>query len=197
MKLILGALLGALISFGWGFVSWMQLGWHESGMYGFRDEAAVAEVIKANATQGHGIYLLPQMPEVLSFAAPDEQKKTKETYNAAKAGGPYMYAIVRPGRAEQDMMKNMLFSLARSFIAALLLAGLLQQTVMTYMARVAFCAAAGVFASVVCDAQLWIWFEAPDREMWVNLADHFIEWLLVGLVLGLFAGKVPTAQDVG
>ena len=78
----------------------------------------------------------------------------------------------------------------------MIIAGLLSHTVLTYPARIAFTAAAGVFAGLVTDAQMWVWFESPDRELLVNLADHFFEWLLVGAVVGLFVGRAPTANEV-
>ncbi|MDZ4290197.1 MAG: hypothetical protein U0984_19680 [Prosthecobacter sp.] len=195
MKFILACFLGAVVSFGWGFVSWTQLGWHEAGMHSFKDETAVAAVIKANATRGRGIYVLPGIDTPLSYATPEDKQKTTDAHNKAMTEGPYMYAIVRPGRADWDMKRNMLLGLARSLLACAIMAALLGQTVLSYTGRVAFTAGAGVFASLVCDAQLWIWFESPAREFMVNVADHFIEWLLVGAVLGVWVGKVPTAND--
>ena len=196
MKFVLACLLGAVVSFLWGFVSWMYLGWHEAGMYSFRDETAVAQVIKSNATQGRGIYRLPGIQAPPSFATEETKRKAEEDYISAMKDGPFVYAIVRPGRADWDMPKNMMFSFGRSFLACMIIAGLLSHTVLTYPARIAFTAAAGVFAGLVTDAQMWVWFESPDRELLVNLADHFFEWLLVGAVVGLFVGRAPTANEV-
>lgn len=195
MKFILACLLGAVVSFGWGFISWTQLGWHEAGMHSFKDEAAVAQVIKANATHGRGIYLLPGHNDPVSYAAPEQKLKAKADFDKAMTEGPYMYAVVRTGRAEQDMKKSMLLGFGRSLLACVVLAALLSQTVLSYPGKMAFTAAAGVFAGLVCDAPMWIWFEAPSRDLMVNMADHFIEWILVGAVLGLWVGKAPTAND--
>jgi hypothetical protein len=196
MKFFLACLLGAMMSFGWGFVSWMLLGWHEAGFYSFKDETAVAEVIKANVSHGRGIYMLPGVPTPPSFATAEEKKRAEEEHAMAMKEGPYVYAIVRPGRTEREMTTNMLMSFGRSLLACIVMAGLLSRTILTYPGRIAFAAAAGVFAGLVTDAQMWVWFEAPDRELLVNLADHFFEWLLVGAVIGLFVGKAPTANDV-
>jgi hypothetical protein len=73
-KIILGALLAAVAVFAWEALSWSVLGWHENGFRSFRDEEAVAEVIKANVTSGHGIYLLPAMEEAPKVATAEGEK---------------------------------------------------------------------------------------------------------------------------
>lgn len=195
MKLLFAALLAAVVSFFWGFVSWMLLGWHEAGIRSFKDENAVAEVVKANATQGRGIYMLPGLPEKGMTTTPDEEARVQEAHVKAHSEGPYLYAIVRPGKQPWSMGRNLAFSFGRSLVAAVILGLLLARVVLPYIGRVAFCAAAGVFAGVAVDAQAWIWFELPTRELMVGLADHFIEWALAGLVLAAFLGKNPTARD--
>lgn len=196
MKLLLAALLAALVSFAWGFLSWSVLDWHDAGRHDFKDEAAVAEVIKANATHGTGLYQLPFPRRPLSIATPDERARQETAFRAASNQGPYLYAIVRPGRQEWNLAANLGWSFARSFLAALLLGALLKQTVLSFPGRLAFCAAAAVFAVLVCVLPQRIWFELPAREVIVGLADAFIEWLLAGLVLALFLGREPTERDL-
>lgn len=196
MKIILAALLAAIVSFAWGFCSWMLLGWHEQGMHDFKDETAVAEVIKANATHGTGIYTLPYPRKAVSYADPAEQQRLDEAQKSSKASGPYLYAIVRPGRHDWNMVESIGWSFGRSFLAALVLGVMLHQTVLAFPARLSFCAAAGLFAGLVCILPQRIWFELPIREVIVGMADYVIEWTLAGVVLSLFLGKEPTAQDV-
>lgn len=196
MKLLLAALLAAILSFFWGYVSWMLMGWHEKGMYDFKNEAEVAEVIKANTTHGTGIYMLPYPRKAVSYADPAEQKNLDAAYEKASTEGPYLYAIVRPGRHDWNMNVNLGWSFARSFLAALILGALLHQTVLSLPGRVTFCAAAGLFAGLVCVLPQMIWFELPVREVIVGMADYFIEWLLAGIVLAFFLGREPTDQDL-
>lgn len=196
MKLLLAALLAAIISFTWGFASWMLMSWHETGMHDFKDEAAVTEVIKANATYGTGIYMLPYPRKAVSYADPAEQKKLDASHEKAKTEGPYLYAILRPGRLDWDMNVNLAWSFGRSFLAALLLGAMLSQTVLTFPGRLAFCAAAGLFAGAVCILPQMIWFELPTREVVIGMTDYFIEWLLTGIVLSLMLGIEPTERDL-
>jgi hypothetical protein len=196
MKLLLATLLSAIVSFTWGYISWMQLSWHQAGMYEFKDEAAVSEVLKENATNGHGLYQLPYPREALDFASEEEKAAQLEKIDAANAEGPYMYAIVRPGKRDGDMMQSLTRSFVRSLIACLLIGSLMHPLVLSYLGRVCFAAAFGAFAGLAVDAQQWIWFELPPRDLIVNVADHFIEWTLAGLVMALFLGKEPNVNDI-
>jgi len=189
MKLIVAALLAAFVSFFWGYVSWMVLGWHEVGLHDFKDEKAVAEVIKENATQGRGIYMLPFMHKPLDISSPEEVAEQQAAFEKAKTEGPYLYAIVRPGRTELTMTQSLYRSFIRSLIAAILLGALMTQLTMSYPGKVAFASVIGALIGLGADVPDWIWFELPTRDLIVNMADHFIEWTLAGSVLALFLGK--------
>ncbi len=195
MKLLLAALLAAIVSFIWGYVSWMQLGWHEAGMRDFKDESAVAEVIRENATNGRGIYTLPYQRKPQNFASEEEKAQLQADHEKALADGPYLYAIVRPGKMDGSMMQSLIRSFIRSLVASLIIGALMSLLVIGYAGRVSFAAALGAFAGLAVDMQQWIWFELPTRDLIVNMADHFIEWTLAGVVLGLFMGKDPTVRD--
>lgn len=193
-KFILGTVLAAIAVFAWEAISWMTLGWHENGFRSFRNEETVAEVIKANVTSGHGIYMLPAMGEASKMATAEERLAFEQEQTKAMENGPYVYAIVRPGKGELSMRTNVLLSFARNLLCALLIAGLLSQVSLFYPARIAFVAAAGLFAGLTADLPMWIWFENPGRDTAVNIADHVIAWIVGGAVLGIFVGKDPVAE---
>jgi len=191
IKFITGVILTATAVFAWEAVSWELLGWHENGYRDFRDETAVAEVIKANVTSGQGIYMLPSMAEASTLATPEEKKAHVEKQMQAMEDGPYMYAIIRPGKGELSMGTNMTLSFIRTLLCSFLVAALLSQVALFYPARIAFVAAAGLFAGLTSDMPMWIWFEQPGRDTVVNIADHLIAWIIGGAVLGLFVGREP------
>jgi hypothetical protein len=197
IKFILGAVLSALAVFAWEALSWTTLGWHENGFRSFRDEEAVAEVIKANVTSGHGIYLLPAMDEAPKVATAEEKQAFEAKQAKALEDGPYVYAIIRPGKGEISMGTNMILSFVRSLICAFLIAALLSQVALFYPARIALVAAAGLFAGLTCDLPLWIWMENPGRDTIVSIADHLITWVIGGAVLGLFVGRDPVLDHHG
>ncbi|OYW75007.1 MAG: hypothetical protein B7Z37_15185 [Verrucomicrobia bacterium 12-59-8] len=193
-KLILGAILTAIAVFAWEAVSWTTIGWHQNGFRAFRNESTVAEVIKANVTSGHGIYLLPSMGDAPKIATAEEKKAFEAEQTNALKDGPYMYAIIRPGKGDVSMGMNMTLSFIRCLLCALLIAGMLSQATLFYPARIAFVAAAGLFAGLMADLPMWVWFENPGRDAVVNIVDHVIAWVIGGAVLGIFVGKEPVAE---
>lgn len=193
MKLVIAAILAAVVCFLWSFLSWAVLGWHQNGMHSFHEETEMAEMFMKNAQAGHAIYTMPFMIPPPKGALPEERKKNEDAYQKAMDDGPFVYAVVRPHKSHYSMGNNMLLGLLRSFIAALILGGFLNLTTIPYMARVALCAAAGLFAGFVVDFPMWTWFETPTRDLVVNMVDHIIEWTLGGFVLGALMGKNPTA----
>ncbi|WP_395741985.1 hypothetical protein [Prosthecobacter sp.] len=194
VKFILGAVLTAVVVFGWEAVSWTSIGWHQNGFRSFRDESAVAEVVKANVTSGHGLYLLPSMGEAPKVATAEEKKAFQDQQARALKDGPYVYAVIRPGKGEVSMGTNLTLSFVRCLICAFLIAALMSQATLSYPARIAFAAAAGLFAGLMADLPMWIWFESPGRDAAVNIADHVIGWIIGGAVLGIFVGKDPVAE---
>src|SRR5712692_3296990 len=83
-----GTVLGGIILFAWGAVSWMALPWREGTILPFTNEAALTQAIAANAPRS-GIYLLP---------SPHPQDKAADA--AAKEQmmkGPMVFASVRLG----------------------------------------------------------------------------------------------------
>lgn len=194
IKFILGAFLTAIAVFLWEAVSWTALSWHVNGFRSFRDESAVAEVIKANVSAGHGIYRLPSMEDAPKLATAEEKKVFEEKQAQAMENGPYVYAIIRPGKGEINMGRSMILSFIRSLVCACLIGALLSQVALFYPARIAFVAAAGLFAGLTSDLPLWIWMENPGRDTIVNIADHLIAWIIGGAVLGLFVGREPVLE---
>ncbi len=193
-KIILGAVLTAMAVFGWEAVSWTAIGWHQNGYRAFRDESAVSEVIKANVTSGHGIYLLPAMGDAPKIATAEEKKAFEDQQKRAMKDGPYLYSIIRPGKGYFSMGMNMTLSFIRCLICAFLIAGLMSQATLFYPARIAFTAAAGLFAGLTADMPMWFWFVITGRVSVVNIADHLIAWIIGGAVLGIFVGKDPVAE---
>lgn len=195
MKLVLGSLVAAVATFFWGFLSWTVLGWHDNGIHGFGYESEMADLLKKPnmVDSGHAFYMLPHQRKPLSGEGAEEKKDRETQFQKAMEEGPYMYAVVRPGKAAFSMTNNMILGIVRSFLAALILGLVLSMLHLPYVGRIALGAAAGLFAGLVCEMPMWIWFETPSRDLFVNMVDHVIEWTIGGTVLGLFVGKDPTA----
>ena len=62
-RILAASVLGGLVVFLWGAVSWMSLPLHQMTVQGFDDEAQVSRVIASHAP-GIGVYVLPNMHKV-------------------------------------------------------------------------------------------------------------------------------------
>jgi hypothetical protein len=189
MRWTFGLLLGTIISFTWGFVSWEVLGWHRNHTFGFKNEADVREVLIENAASGHGTYMMPHQGETPSILPKEEKASRLSQLQTDRDRGPFVYATIRPGKHSWSMTQAMLWSALRSGFAVILLALFLRQVSLPYPAKVAFCAGVGLFTGFAAEMPDWIWFEKTSPDWLVAMADPFIEWTLVGMVLAAFFGK--------
>jgi hypothetical protein len=191
-KILLASLVGALACVAWTAMSWMMLEWHNSVLHEFRDESAVAAVLKSNTEDElkhrdlpSGIFVLrgtaPKAPETpASNAKPGARVKTPPE-------PLYAFAIIRPGERHVNLGLNLAYVFGRSFVACLILAFMLSWTMrLDYLQRVLFCVLGGVFTALVADFPMFIWFEAPLRYLVINFADRLCEWTFAGLVIAGF-----------
>lgn len=167
-KLILLSLLGGVVMFIWGFISWAILPWHMSVANKFTDEAAVSQVLKQNAPQA-GVYFLPF----------DEKD-----HGPGQTGA---FANVLPDGTAMNIGKQMLISLLTQTISAFI--GLL---IIVHTARANFLHTVGLFGiigliiSFASHAPYWNWFGFSSSYTLVIIADTTIAWLLAGLAIGKF-----------
>lgn len=192
-KILLASLIGAVVCIVWGALSWNILQWHGSTLNKFADEAVVGSILKADAGavlklrgQDSGVFMLPAA-SASGERVTEESKARGKAAKAARENGPYVYAIVRPGGKVVSMGSRFAYVAVRSLGACFILALLLSWTIhLDYIQRVFFCASAGLFAGLVSELPMLIWFEAPLRHTLINLADHLCEWFLAGLAIAAF-----------
>lgn len=185
-KIFLGSLLGAFTCLIWGLLSWLALQWHVTSLHKFNDEAAVTAVMTSNADHS-GVYMLPGALGGMEHTPKEEVAATKKSAELALKKGPFVYAIVRTGNRDVSMSLNLAFSFLRSFLACLVISLMISCTIrLDYLQRVFFCALAGLFAGLVSDVPMMIWFEEPVRHALISMAGHLCEWFLAGLVIAAF-----------
>jgi hypothetical protein len=112
----------------------------------------------------------------------------------ARDEGPFLRAVIRPGKKPFHMGQALGLSFARSLVACLILGALLAGTSYPYLGKVVFCAVMGVFAGVVAEVPDWIWFEMRGADLFVALADQLFEWTAAGFVLAAFVGKAEVME---
>lgn len=182
------AILGGIIVFVWGIISWMLLPWHMMTTHKFANEEQVAEVIKKNALQD-GIYFLPSCHLEM-----DGNKETKQhEMMVAKdkmRKGPIVFASVHLGGMDPSSVRPFIGSLIIEIIAAFFATWLFLQTkAMPYARQVGWFAMLGLFAGIVCALPAWNWMCFSAGWTIVALLDLFIGWILAGLAIAKLARK--------
>jgi len=182
-KLVLGAVLGGLVVFLWGFLSWVVLPWHQTTLLSFRDEVAVAKVVQANAPNA-GMYLL--LPYRWDTAALEQQGIPK---------GLMLFGSVR--LESPDMPRYYLRGLGLEMLAALLVTWLLLMLpTMTYANRVKVVVLTAVIAGAMCRLTDWNWWSVSTGFTLLAIADLVIGWAFAGLVIAKVVGDRRTSSYV-
>src|SRR5881397_2201976 len=209
-SLSIGGLIGGLVLFAWGVVSWMLLPWHLATLEKFKDEAKVAQALTANATKS-GVYLLPNvhkhepgMPEAKAKKAEAKGKKAEAKGKKAEAKGKKTEA--KRKKAEAEGMKRMIqgpfmfaavnlqgtsgsgaalpIQLVTSIVSAFLATWLLMNTTLPgYWPRVGFLVVLALTAGVICHVPDWNWWGFSAGYTAVAFADLLIGWTLAGLAI--------------
>jgi hypothetical protein len=167
-----GGILGGLTMFLWGMVSWTVLPWNRANLRAFTDEAAVAQVLVANAPV-RGVYVVP---------GPDRAEST----------GPRAFVAFDArdlGVRGRPMGGGLLIQIFGGFC----LTWLLIQARMGYWGRVGSAAAAGLFAGIVSDLPNWNWWNFSTGYTITSVVDHTLAGLLAGFVIA-WAIQTPTKK---
>jgi len=177
MKTLLkGGILGGLVLFAWGAISWMYIPWHLKVFNDFENEAAVTKVITAQAPKS-GVYMLPGVAE--------RHKKDDAASMTADTGmkAPLVMATVRLENS-LPIKRLMINELIIQILAAFLVTALMARVKgVGYMGRVAYVTLFGLAAGIVSYLPLWNWFGFSLAYTAVAIADLVVGWYFAGFVI--------------
>lgn len=178
-SLLKSALLGGLIVFVWGLVSWMVLPMHKFCFHKFTNESSVASAIKENAPQ-KGIYILPNTYGYDENASQSEMRKAIEMTDH----GPFMFASVVPTGMSRNMAGPLVLSFIIQVIGAFIISWMLSRTKgLTFWHKVKFVTIFGLGVGVLGLLPSWNWLGFPGGYVFVNVVDLIIGWFLAGLAI--------------
>ena len=170
-KVIIGSILGGIVAFGWGALSWMVFHLHDSTLNSFTDEMEVAEVVIKNAEKS-GIYLLP--------AFGDESM-------------PFIFASIRKETdPDYAMWRTMLRAALASIASAIVIGTMLHFAApqLNYLARALFVGLGGLFVAFAGIYPNNIWWEFSVPFTLVGILDAIVGWFLAGLAMAaVITGK--------
>lgn len=159
-----GGLLAGVIIFIWSAISWTVLPWHMMTLHSFKNEAAVAHAITANAPHS-GVYMMP-MQETVPYT-----------------NQPMIFASVHL-EGVTPMHRAIIFQLLIQFVSAFIVTWLLMQAAnLTYWRKVGFVVVFALGAAIIGNLPYWNWFSFDTAYTLVEVGDIVIGWFLAGLVL--------------
>ena len=175
-NVVLASLLSAVALMIFGFIVWATP--ISSPAFGTGlDDAAVQDALRAAA------------PASGSYVLPDPYVHDQEAFKSAHERGPIgILHIMKEGQAAMAP-STFVFGFLHNFIAAMLLAILLQMALPalpTYGGRVLFCTICGVFAAVWENFTAPIWFVSPWSFFVVRSIYTIAGMTLVGAILAKF-----------
>jgi hypothetical protein len=190
-RILLGAILGGIVVFHWGFVAHMVLPLGKVGVHILPDEAAVVGPIRSTVKEP-GFYLFPGM-DMSGQASESEQQAWLE--RAKK--GPVGVVIVQPQGGEGLTPRMLLTELGTNIFSALLAALVLSQIRVGggYWRRVGVVTLLGLFAFVTVLGPYRNWYSFPTDFVATEAIEHVVGWFLGGLVLAAIVRtpKAPVA----
>ncbi len=191
-KLIKGGVLGGIILFIWGAVSWMLLPWHMETLHTFKNESMVTQAIQANADIS-GVYFSPLMPKDQAKNAAINSHTVKEATSSTAttaSNTPHIFASIRLDGMANSMTHHVVISFITQLIAAFFVAWLLLRTTgLSYIGRLVFVIVFALAAGTITHIPYWNWFGFDAHYTLVEMADLLIGWFLAGLVMAAVCNK--------
>jgi len=183
-KLLLGTVLGGLIVFAWGAISWMVLPWHTATLQAFTNEAVVSKVIQANAPQP-GVYFLPNPRRQTTGA---ESTASAKSDKARMEEGPMVFGTIRLVGIRPDSPTYYLKGLLMEMIGAFFMSWLLLTLPgLGYGARLRTITLVALTAGALTYLPDWHWWGFSAAYTAIKVLDLVIGWFLAGLVMARVA----------
>jgi len=188
MRIVIAALLGAIVIFFWQFLSHMVL---PIGEMGFRlpqseqAEDAVLQAASPNNFPTAGIYYLPSVdPKKMGDEA------VMKTWAEKAAKNPWVFMVVNPPKADpMSMTPHLVKQFITNFLAALIAAFVLAATPWTLGMRVVGAGAFGIFGWLADLVPQWTWYRFPADFIVGGLIDQGVGWLLAGVAIAWWLGR--------
>jgi hypothetical protein len=183
-RIIVAALVGGLLEFGWGALSHMGLGIHDADVEKMPNEGAVLDELKATPA-GH--YFVPWLDH-----ASATEEDTKAWSEKAKSTAAAMVVRWPADAVSADPQPKQLgFEFVTNFLGALVLAAI--GAGRAFSGRVALGAMAGVFAFLSEDASYWIWYHFSDAMTRAQLIDSVAGWTIASIGIAFVMSRKPRA----
>ena len=180
-KWIIGSFVGAILIFGWQFLSWEVLGLHNGGFKYTSAQDSILNVLSSTLKEDGG-YFMPNVP-------PGSDKKAKKNLMKQNVGKLWAWIMYHQS-AQNNMTKQMIRGFLVDFVLVLLL--------VIVLTKGGLPGATGILTGSVAVGVitfLWgpymghNWFDTPWPVIKGDMLDAVIAWGLCGAWLGWWLNK--------
>lgn len=193
MRMIVAMVVGTVLVFGWGAVSWT------SGLYDFAFRpmppalAASFPAQLASAADRDGAFLAPPPPDTAAMTA-QQAELAQQAYLEDHRRGPLVMAIVRREGVDPMSPTVLAKGFAIEFFCTALLAavvGIAAKFGARTQDRLAVGLAVPAFAVLATHGVLWNFFHLPDTYAIALFVDGLVGWSLAGVACALIIRPAP------
>lgn len=183
-RIILAAIVGGLIVFAWGPISYIVLPFHTMTYNNIPgDDADVVALLEQ--FEQPGMYHYPGFPHH-EDGTPITQEEMDETFERMREGPVISKMIVHPGGKEpfppQNFILGFLFNIGAALLLALVIAPMRKAGAPFGAGMlIVFCFA--LFAVITAIIPDWMWYGYPWLVGTLRSLDVMIAWLLAGLAI--------------
>jgi hypothetical protein len=189
LRVIVGALLAAVLMFGWGFAYWMvipevaPMAKETVVTLTLEQENELAEALKK--LPADGTYLVPLPPSATPgemMPSDDDMKAWTERHKS----GPISMISLRKMGADPMAIQMYGYGFVHFLLVSLLAANLLNMAgLKSFLARLGFCLCLGIFAAVAVNAGNVVWMMLDWKFQTYSGIYHATVMLIGGLALAL------------
>lgn len=156
-KVVIGGILGGLVYFIWGSLSWMVFPWHNATIKKLANEDAVMLSLRQQIPES-GVYFFPNWPEN------NKDQAACDAYMAKHRQGPLGFMVYKADGQEPAMGPAMARGFGIDVLSALILAHLLSRYPhKSYSCRVTYVFLIGLFTSLTTHVMGWNWMLCPGN----------------------------------
>lgn len=188
LKLLLGALAGAVVLMLWGAIFWMALASGSTAVRNLPNGDSLVAAMKSSITES-GTYFWPQMDPK---GTPEQRDEAVKNYE----NGPVVMVSYRADGINPLGGGTYLLGFVHFFFSALLVAmlmGFALPRLASYGSRFGFILLAGIFAAFSVDLAGPIWFHTVAGLPVLNMVYHITGWLMAALVMAAIIRPRPAS----
>lgn len=179
-RILLAALVGGVLEFGWGAVSHIVLGLFDDSFARMPNEEAVLSGLKDTPP---GTYMFPW----IDHANADETAMTTWAERAKASGAGILVRWPQEAAAAEPLPASLLLEFGSNFLCAFILA--LLASGRGFAGRVALGPLLGLFAFLSQNGSHWIWYHFSDAFCKAELIDAVAGWTLAALGMAMVLGR--------